>query len=326
MPDEVPHSLRPMGAPARWGVISHAGIVRAVNQDSVIAGPRLFVVADGMGGHASGDVASAIAVARLAELDASDDLAASAVLDVVAAVNAEILDQAFAGSGREGMGTTLAGIAFVDGEVGARLMAFNVGDSRIYRWTTNGLSQVSADHSVVAELVRSGRLDPAAAATHPERHVITRALGSHEVPDIDHWLLEPEVGERFLICSDGLTNEVTDAAIEELLGSGEPPQAVADALLVATLSSGARDNVSAIVVDVVISNERGVYDGADTNPRIAVADELSVPRLIEEVPGIVPRPRAGATVEPEVVPVIVDVPLVAPDDLLRRGSHPGRSR
>lgn len=296
---------------ARWGAVSHTGTVRSANQDSLIAGPRVFVVADGMGGHASGDVASAIAVARFAELDAADALATSNVLDVVTAANTEILAQGGAGSGREGMGTTVAGIAFVDGDGHPALMAFNVGDSRIYRLSSEGLVQVSVDHSVVAELVRSGRLDPDAAATHPERHVITRALGSHESPDIDYWMLEREVGDRYLICSDGLTNEVPDSVIEQLLGGGAAPQEAADALLVAALKGGAKDNVSAVVVDVIESLTTATHDSSDTNPRHVIDDTPPVVAgLIEKVPGV--RPQLAEDDDetvPLLAPVIVDVPF-----------------
>jgi serine/threonine protein phosphatase PrpC len=232
----------------RWGVVSHVGAVRQVNQDSVLAGPRVFVVADGMGGHASGDIASAIAVSRLATLDATEQIDESTVVAVITEANEEILERGYPGSDSEGMGTTVTGLALLD-DPDCNVLVFNVGDSRVYRLAGGSLSQVSVDHSVVAELVRSGRLAAADAGWHPDRNVITRSLGSPEVPEIDRWRLLAEPGERFLICSDGLTNEVADERIAEVLTSGLDPQAAADALLELALDHGARDNVSAVIVE-----------------------------------------------------------------------------
>ncbi len=235
----------------RWGTATDVGRVRTLNEDSLLAGPTLFVVADGMGGHAAGEVASQLAVeefARLAERPAvgADDLA-----ETVRQANERILSAGAERSDRHGMGTTLTGIGVVgSAEAEQQLAVFNVGDSRVYRFSDGRLDQLTVDHSAVQELIDAGRLSPQDARSHPRRNVVTRSLGSQPSPDPDVWLVPPGAGDRYLVCSDGLTGELEDPAIAEVLGASPDPQAAADELVRHALAAGGNDNVTVVVLDV----------------------------------------------------------------------------
>ena len=239
---------------ADWGVATDTGRHRDHNEDAYVARPTLFAVADGMGGHQAGEVASAMAVAVLAE---ATDLRRTAggggtsAEDVGAAVlraHDEIAAAAVAEIGRAGMGTTLTGLAVVTADATDHWAVFNVGDSRVYRFADGNLSQVTVDHSEVEELVASGRLDREQARWDRRRHIITRSLGSDDRPVVDIWVFPPTPGEQFLICSDGLTGEVPDDRIAELMrGAGSAREAAA-ILVSAALAAGGHDNVTAIVV------------------------------------------------------------------------------
>jgi serine/threonine protein phosphatase PrpC len=263
----------------RWGSASHVGCVRPTNQDAVLSGPVVFAVADGMGGHAGGEVASSITVAHLADLGASGAVAPTAVLESLQAANAEIRAVASTSDVLENMGTTVAGVALLPPGQPGEIMVFNVGDSRVYRLHDGSLDQVSDDHSVVAELLRANEISDEQAATHPDRHVVTRALGIDDVVATDVWYLEAVPGDRYLICSDGLTGEIDATEIGAVLASdGIVAQAAVDALLADALERRARDNVSAIVVEIAAVDRAGDadVDGAarisdDTNPREPVA-------------------------------------------------------
>jgi serine/threonine protein phosphatase PrpC len=264
----------------RWGSASHQGRVRERNEDSLLAGPDVFAVADGMGGHAGGDVASAIAVARLAEvcdLASSDDpeevLGAS-----LSEVNAEIRRRASAEPQLAGMGTTVAGIARV---AGPRVLVFHVGDSRAYRLRGGRLEQLTEDHSVVADLVRSGELSVEEARSHPDRNTVTRALGAADdvVP-----VLRTETartGDCFLVASDGLFDELPATQIGDLLSTAGTVEQRARALVDAALARGARDNVSVIVVVVsgTHANDGMEDDTAPPASRQRVAS-LTAPRRV----------------------------------------------
>jgi PPM family protein phosphatase len=228
------------------GAATSAGRVRRVNEDSFLAVPPLFVVADGMGGHGGGNVASRIAVEEMAGCAALRPLFAEAVFTALEQANRFIIERDVANR----MGTTVTGLAGIEAVSGGdHLMVFNVGDSRVYRLAGRRLEQLTVDHSEVQQLVLAGVITPEQARTHPRRNVVTRALGSDTGLHPDHWLLPVVSGERFLICSDGLFGEVSDAAIAPLLGTGDPRQA-AEALVAAANEAGGRDNVTAVVVDV----------------------------------------------------------------------------
>ncbi|WP_146843959.1 PP2C family protein-serine/threonine phosphatase [Cellulomonas composti] len=241
----------------RFGVASAAG-PRETNEDATLAQDDVFLVADGMGGHDAGEVASATAVDALRAL--ADDATAAAqagapsgvseqdVRAAVAAAHDSV--RALADSGHRRPGTTLAGVVVTRRAGAPCWLVVNVGDSRTYRMAGAVLEQVSRDHSEVAELVADGLLPPDEAARHPWRHVVTRVLGggaSSVEPDV--FLLPVSPGDRMLVCSDGLTDALPDARVEAELKALDDPQAAADRLVAAALAAGARDNVTVIVVD-----------------------------------------------------------------------------
>jgi len=234
----------------RWGAATDVGRVRKLNEDSLLAVPPLFVVADGMGGHAAGEVASQLAVAEFARLAEQPTVGADDLAETVRQANEHILSAGAERGDRYGMGTTLTGIGVVGTTDGEQLAVFNVGDSRVYRFHDGRLDQLTVDHSAVQELVDAGRLTPQAARTHPRRNVVTRSLGSQPGPAPDVWLVPPVTGDRYLVCSDGLTGELEDPAIAELLGTADDPQAAADELVRLALAAGGHDNVTVVVLDV----------------------------------------------------------------------------
>jgi serine/threonine protein phosphatase PrpC len=242
------------------GAASHTGLVRERNEDSALSTSRLFVVADGMGGHAAGDVASRLAIAALARLTrpderrdstddiGTDDISTDDISTAIAAANRDILEATAADGRQAGMGTTLTGFGVIGGDAAPRWVVFNVGDSRVYRFADDTLLRVTIDHSEVEELVSAGRLSAAEAKTYPRRNVVTRSLGTVPPPDADIWVLEAQAPERFLACSDGLSIELDDDQIADILRAESESQRAADRLVAAALDAGGRDNVTVIVV------------------------------------------------------------------------------
>jgi PPM family protein phosphatase len=229
------------------GVATSVGRVRRVNEDSYLAVPPIYAVADGMGGHGSGDVASRLAVEALARCVELRPLFTEAVLLALEEANQVIVSRAEPPSR---MGTTVTGLAGLETAGGDHLMVFNVGDSRVYRLAADRIVQLTVDHSEVQELVLAGVLTREQARTHPRRNIVTRALGSAPTVHSDHWLLPAVGGDRFLICSDGLFGELPDEVILPLLAVGTPQQS-AEALVAAANDAGGRDNITAVVVDIV---------------------------------------------------------------------------
>lgn len=238
------------GVTLTWGSSTDVGLVRSVNEDSVLAKPPVFLVADGMGGHDAGDVASMLAASTIGSMVENPPSSTEEVASLIAAANAEILVAGASQSEEKAMGTTAVGLVLVASAAGPVWMLFNIGDSRVYRFSSGTLEQLSKDHSYVQELVDAGQITPAAALTHPQRNVVTRALGVEPEVQADLWVRSPMPGERFLLCSDGLSGEVGDAVIAATLGGGGRPQALCDDLVRTALESGARDNVSVLVIDV----------------------------------------------------------------------------
>ena len=229
---------------------SHVGKVRANNQDSGYAGEHLFVVADGMGGHAGGDVASALAIQSIAHIDQpynSVDDAIEALRSALLEANHELAETVFEHPELAGMGTTVSGIV----RVGDRLALAHIGDSRIYRWRDGTLTQITKDHTFVQRLVDSGRITADEAALHPRRSVLMRVLGDVDLtPEIDVEVLEATAGDRWLICSDGLSGYVTEARMGEILSEQSDAERAIQALIDESLDNGAPDNVTAVVVGI----------------------------------------------------------------------------
>lgn len=260
-----------VAAELRWAVATHPGNVRESNQDATLSGPNVFAVADGMGGHACGELASATAITRLAEVTDCLELTAETVLLGIDEANRAVLTVTDARPDCAGMGTTLAGVAILAGEDAPVAIAFNVGDSRVYHWSSGDTDQVSRDHSVVAELVRNGEIDPEDARSHPSRHIVTRALGLSPEMETDRWMLNVEPGDRFLVCSDGLFNELEDGELHAALSSKGSPQDVVDQLLNRVLTRAALDNISVVLVEISSMVTTSANASEDTQPRPATS-------------------------------------------------------
>jgi serine/threonine protein phosphatase PrpC len=232
-----------------WGAASDPGL-RQENQDRFLVAPPVFAVADGMGGHVGGAQASEHAVTRLAEIAGGPTVAVEAIRTALEQADKDILAFGESVDAASKPGTTVAGLAVVENDGALCWAVFHIGDSRIYRWTANGLERVSSDHSVVQALVDAGAITEERALTHPQRHMITKALGFGDRGQPDFTLLPVEAGQRFLVCSDGLTGELSDDRIAELLASDTDDQTVADQLVAEATRDGAQDNVSVVVVRV----------------------------------------------------------------------------
>lgn len=228
-----------------WGSRSDVGLVRGHNEDSFLVQDPVFAVCDGVGGHAAGEVASAIAVRTISQLapDTADDARLGAAIEEA---NSAIISAAQSGQGRDGMGCTASAVV-IDG---SRMAVAHVGDSRVYLLSGGVLVRITHDHSYVEELVDAGEITADEARVHPSRSIITRALGSDPDMYADHFTLDVHAGDRIIICSDGLSSMVPDSKIESVAISCATPQAAADTLVSAALEGGGHDNVTVIVVDV----------------------------------------------------------------------------
>jgi len=248
----------------RAGAATHVGRLRTINQDAYVLLPdrELFVVADGMGGHQGGEVAARLAIETLQV--AYQDHTAESLTDAIAVANHRIRNEGDADPNLRGMGTTVVALALMpdepdpdaegvddDGEPPQHLVIANVGDSRAYLHRDGGLVQLTEDHSVVADLVRDGRITAEEAESHPQRNIVTRVLGVYESVDVDLWPIDPVTGDRFLLCSDGLFNEVGTDQISAVLRRLDDPSEAAAELVRLANEGGGRDNITAIVVDVV---------------------------------------------------------------------------
>jgi serine/threonine protein phosphatase PrpC len=253
------------GVTLAWGAATDTGRRRSANEDSFVAKSPLFAVADGMGGHSAGDLASAAVVERLADAIAADFLAPRTVERALERATADI--STIAGDSELGVGTTVTGVALTLQDDDPYFAVFNIGDSRVYSFERNELTQVTVDHSVVQELVEAGALTRDEAENHPDSNIITRAVGFNAQPTPDFWMLPLRIGMRVLVCSDGLTKEVGDERIRLHLAAGLSAVETAGALVDAALAAGGRDNITTIVVDVIDAPEPS--DPEDTAPRVA---------------------------------------------------------
>jgi protein phosphatase len=256
------------------GVATDRGHRRQVNEDSVLVLPHVYVVADGMGGHAAGDRASAILVEEMSRL-AERPVAADDVSLVLEQASVRVR-----GLAADSAGTTVTAAIGVERDGAPYWLVANLGDSRTYQLVDGALEQVSVDHSVVQELIDSGELDAAAALDHPQRHIVTRAVGAPQALDPDYWLLPVLDGGRLVLCSDGLTVEVDDPGIAASLLTHPDAQEAADALVALALERGGRDNVSVIVLDARL---RSAPDDGLTVPRGVARSGLDETRPRQQV-------------------------------------------
>ncbi|MCC9178969.1 PP2C family protein-serine/threonine phosphatase [Arthrobacter sp. zg-Y750] len=267
---------------AVFGYASDRGLRRELNEDSLIAADPIFAIADGMGGHEAGEVASSICVRTL-----GDSEIVGRHLPEVSAEQLEALLQEADRRIREATGgragTTLTGAVLVREAGNPYWLVFNVGDSRTYRLSHGVLEQITVDHSEVQELVDLGQITADEALVHPRRHVVTRALGTGNDSEADFWLIPVEPGDRLMVCSDGLTGEVADGHILQILTSVGSPQDACAALVQAALRSGGRDNISVLVVD------------AEGGPDVHESAAITLPGMSMEEQVTSPRHAAGAT-------------------------------
>jgi serine/threonine protein phosphatase PrpC len=272
-----------------WAAGSDPGRRRANNQDSAAAEETLFVVADGMGGAAAGEVASRVAVEAMRATIAEGG---GTLVDAVHLANRAIYDQAVDDASLRGMGTTLAALALVEDADGAtRVHVVNVGDSRVYLLRDGELAQITDDHSLVAELEREGRITAEEARVHPQRNIVTRVLGNAPDVDVDEFAIDPYRGDRFVLCSDGLFNEVSDADIAAVLRHETDPQRAVDDLVQRANAAGGRDNITVVVVDVVADGDKA----GQASAALAGAAALAAPPTRPEVtaPVDAPSDRSG---------------------------------
>ena len=239
-----------MAITGKSAAVSHVGKVRSNNQDSGYAGHYLFIVADGMGGHAGGDVASAIAIKHISETDrlyTSPNDAEFALQSALLSANSLLAETVFEHGELTGMGTTVTGFL----RVANKIAIAHIGDSRLYLFRDGTLKQVTNDHTFVQRLVDSGRITAEEAAVHPRRSVLMRVLGDVDAaPEIDTTVLDTKPGDRWLLCSDGLSSYVAEDKIASALASMVDAQDACDRLVKESLDQGAPDNVTVVLVDV----------------------------------------------------------------------------
>ena len=297
----------------RAGAASDVGHVREINEDRFLVTDQLFAVADGVGGHQAGEVAAETAMQSLhAAFAGLAEPSVDGLIDAIEGANHAVWRLAHDTPDKRGMGTTLTALALVEEDGEERLAVANVGDSRVYLLQQGELLQLTEDHSLVEEMVRDGQLTPAEARDHPQKSVITRALGLADEVDVDTWELLPYAGDRLLLCSDGLTNEVTDDDIAGPLRQFEDPQEAAEELVRRALDHGGGDNVTVVVVDVLDDDRRserasaalaaearerasaaGTASGPPTGVMAAVEDE-PVRTAVRPMVATAPPPHAGA--------------------------------
>jgi protein phosphatase len=289
----------------RFAAATDVGLVREVNEDAIATGERLAVIADGMGGHAAGEVASAIAVGAIEETFASDP-SESGLIRAFAEANRRIVADAIAHPERHGMGTTVVAAALVEDAGDLVPVIVNVGDSRAYQLRDGAMRQLTLDHSVAEEWVRQGRLTPEEAAVHPRRHQITRTLGLEDAVEADVFAVDIHQGDRLLLCSDGLSNELSDEEIADLASEPHDLDSAVSELVELANRRGGRDNISVVVLEFDVSEPAPSADA----PVFAAA---FVPPTFEELTG---GPAAGSVdvlervaAEPERTQT---VPVVAP--------------
>jgi PPM family protein phosphatase len=268
----------------RSGSATDTGLVRSVNQDLAMETPTLFVVADGMGGHAGGEVASRLAVETLA-MAFGRQPTGTGLSEAVSEANTVVWQHSQTNPELRGMGTTITALSLVNEDGQDTLALVNVGDSRSYRFHDGEMSQITTDHSLAEEMVRTGDLTSDEAAVHPHRHILTRALGVATDVAVDLWRIHPVRGDRYLLCSDGLTNELTQDQIAEVLSSVNDPQRAAELLVQAARTHGGSDNITVVIVDVVVGED----DATEAPAVAAVGSDFGIPVVTDGQPEAVPE-------------------------------------
>jgi protein phosphatase len=335
-------------ATLRWGSATDPGRIRPDNEDNVLAAPRVFAVADGMGGHRAGEVASALAIDLLRSRLSEPGAVLDDVVSAIAEANGDIYRAALENPAQQGMGTTITALIVIseratdgptEAEAGAPaetpelLALINVGDSRTYLLRHGRLRRITVDHSYVQELVTTGHITDDEARTHPRRNIVTRALGIDPAVRVDAWTLPIVRGDRFLLCSDGLVDEVRDDAINDVLTTISDPQSAADELVALANREGGRDNVTVVVVDVLegaappdpeteLDLEPAWEPGATTGTW-TVDDPETQATEFEDLAELAAEPAAPTDATPTAParPVTDQVPAVAPE-----GTPPRRRR
>jgi PPM family protein phosphatase len=260
----------------RYAVRSDVGLLREGNEDSAYAGPRLLAVADGMGGHAAGEVASSLTIASMAKLDSEPpggDMLAE-LTSAVAAANTRLQEMIIANPAVEGMGTTLTALFWSDGHAAV----CHIGDSRGYLLRDGELYQITHDHTLVQSLVDEGRISADDVSTHPQRSLLLRALDGRSVVEPDLSVHDAEPGDRYLLCSDGLSGVVSDEILRETLVTIEDPETVTRQLIELALRGGGPDNITCIVADV-IDTATSTVPPTGTPVMAGAAANVSDPRL-----------------------------------------------
>lgn len=273
--------VAPSGPRLAFGAATDVGLKRSVNEDSYLAHYPVFVVADGMGGHGHGDLASAAAISAVAELAGQSDVSVEDARVAISGAQSRVA--ALADGSSLAAGTTLSGSVVVEQGGNYYWLVVNIGDSRTYRLSEGRLEQISIDHSEVQERLASGELTPEQAAHYPRRNVVTRALGAGGHFEPEYWLVPLLEWDRLLVCSDGLSGEVSDDGILAILLSQPHPQAAADELIRAALAGGGRDNVTAVIVDALGTGEDHSVDATNSTPELHDGDgneEDTIPRGI----------------------------------------------
>ena len=291
--------------------------MRSNNQDAVLVAETVFAVADGMGGHAAGEIASQVAVESL---QASDASTVEALAEAVRLANRAVWERASDDPELRGMGTTLCVIALSSGSPDAddddRVLVANVGDSRVYQFQDGDITQITDDHSLVEDLVREGRLSAEEARTHPQRNILTRVLGNEPDVEVDTWEIVPQRGDRYLLCSDGLFNEVDDDRIAAVLRRLADPDDAAHELVSMANEHGGRDNVSVVVVDVVDDGGRAAAASAG----LATA----APTVASTAPGTGASPVVSTSSPPSASPITESSPQATPGQTGRLDTTGGR--
>ncbi len=293
----------------RSGSATDVGRVRTVNQDMALERDNLYAVADGMGGHVGGEVAARVAVETL-EHAFERSPSVTGLRQAFSEANAAVWERSQSDADLRGMGTTLTAMALVGGAGGHDVLALaNVGDSRAYVFSDGRIAQVTDDHSLAEERMRHGEMTEEEAAVHPQRHILTRALGVSPEVEADMWELELRTGDRVLICSDGLSNEVGTEEIADILGAVDDPGDAALRLVQTANEHGGADNITVVVVDVQVGEENddtglrvtrlGLSTAAVGAPAVAVASGAGVAATAAtDDAGVEAAPVAAPPAEP----------------------------